>query len=217
VGQSEAALAKKNEECFRFARWQAAELFRRGMSETDPSQRPEEPLPKFRVNAQVFQILGLLAIALALPITILVLGLSGMRKDRLKAPVETQITDSTSEVPGLRQSLESIAEANLPIGPVESPMRIFRLRLDEAGKHEKKRLEILDVFKRSNAGFAETGDSTQQSWIVTVEPSRVALFENDLIQIGFLGQKTGEGSETRVSDTDTNQSVLYKVHLDGAP
>ena len=187
------------------------------MSETDPAQRPEEPLPKFRVNAQVFQILGLLAIALALPITILVLGLSGMRKDRLKAPVETQITNSTSEVPGLRQSLESIAEANLPIGPVESPMRIFRLRLDEAGKHEKKRLEILDVFKRSNAGFAETGDSTQQSWIVTVEPSRVALFEKDLIQIGFLGQNTGEGSETRVSDTDTNQSVLYKVHLDGAP
>ena len=187
------------------------------MSETDPAQRPEEPLPKFRVNAQVFQILGLLAIALALPITILVLGLSGMRKDRLKAPVETQITDSTSEVPGLRQSLESIAEANLPIGPVESPMRIFRLRLDEAGKHEKKRLELLDVFKRSNAGFAETGDSTQQSWIVTVEPSRVALFENDLIQIGFLDQKTGEGSETRVSDTDTNQLVLYKVHLDGAP
>lgn len=187
------------------------------MSETDPAQRPEEPLPKFRVNAQVFQILGLLAIALALPITILVLGLSGMRKDRLKAPVETQITNSNSEVPGLRQSLEYIAEANLPIGPVESPMRIFRLRLDEVGKHEKKRLELLDVFKQFNAGFAETGDSTQQSWIVTVEPSRVALFEKDLIQIGFLGQKTGEGSKTRVSDTDANQSVLYKVNLDRAP
>jgi hypothetical protein len=96
-------------------------------------------------------------------------------------------------------------------------MRIFRLRLSDSEKIEKKRLELLDVFKRSNAGFAETGDSTQQSWIVTVEPSRVALFENDLIQIGFLGQKTGEGSKTRVSDTDANQSVLYKVHLDGNP
>jgi hypothetical protein len=187
------------------------------MSETDPAQRPDEPVPKFRVNAQVFQILGLLAVALALPITILVLGLIGMRKDRLNASVETQITDSTAEVPGLRQSLESIAEANLPIGPVESPMRIFRLRLDEAEKRDKTRLELLDVFKRSDAGFAETGDSAQQSWIVTVEPSRVALFENDLIRMGFLGQKTVEGSETRVSDTDTNQSVLYKVNLEGAP
>jgi hypothetical protein len=186
------------------------------MSEIDPAQKPEEPVPKFRVNAQVFQILGLLAVALALPITILVLGLIGMRKDRLNASVETQITDSTAEVPGLRQSLESIAEANLPIGPVESPMRIFRLRLDETEKRDKTRLELLDVFKRSDAGFAETGDSAQQSWIVTVEPSRVALFENDLIRMGFLGQKTGEGSETRVSDTDTNQSVLYKVHLEGA-
>ena len=194
-----------------------AGLFHGRMSETDPAQRPDEPVPKFRVNAQVFQILGLLAVALALPITILVLGLIGMRKDRLNASVETQITDSTAEVPGLRQSLESIAEANLPIGPVESPMRIFRLRLDEAEKRDKTRLELLDMFKRSDAGFAETGDSAQQSWIVTVEPSRVALFENDLIRMGFLGQKTGEGSETRVSDTDTNQSVLYKIHLEGAP
>ena len=196
---------------------QVAGLFHGGMSETDPAQRPDEPVPKFRANAQVFQILGLLAIALALPITILVLGLIGMRKDRLNAPVETRISDSTAEVPGLRQSLESIAEANLPIGPVESPVRIFKLRLDAAQKSEKKRLELLDVFKRSEAGFAETGDSTQQSWIVTVESSRVALFENDLIRMGFLGERSGEGSETRVSDTDVNRSVLYKVYLEGAP
>jgi hypothetical protein len=96
-------------------------------------------------------------------------------------------------------------------------MRIFRLRLDVTEKSEKKRLEILDLFKRCDAGFAETGDSAQQIWIVTVEPSRVALFENDLIRMGFLGQETGEGSETRVSDTDTNQSVLYKVNLDCTP
>ena len=192
-------------------------LFHGGMSETDPAQRPDEPVPKFRVNAQVFQILGLLAVALALPITILVLGLIGMRKDQLNAPVESRVSDSPAEVPGLRQSLESITEANLPIGPLESPMCVFRLRLDGAENRDKKRLELLDMFKRSDAGFAETGDSAQQSWIVTVEPSRVALFENDLIRMGFLGQKTGEGSETKVSDTGTNQSVLYKVELEASP
>jgi hypothetical protein len=190
------------------------------MSETDPAQRPEEPLPKFRVNAQVFQILGLLAIALALPITILVLGLSGMRKDRLNAPVETQITDSTSEVPGLRQSLESIAEANLPIGHLESPIcSIFSLRLDDADKSKKKRLEILELFRRSEAGFAETGDSAQPSWIVAVEPGRVEFFENGLFRMGFLGDRSewSEGTETRVSDARGNQSVLYKVQLEVAP
>ena len=169
------------------------------------------------MNAQVFQILGLLAVALALPITILVLGLIGMRKDRLNAPVQTQISDSAAEVPGLRQSLESIAEANLPIGPVESPMRIFRLRSDATEKCEKKRLEILDLFKRCDAGFAETGDSAQQIWIVTVESSRVENFENDLIRMGFLSQKTGEGSKASFSDAEVEKSVLYKVHLEAAP
>ena len=187
------------------------------MSETDPAQRPEEPLPKFRVNAQVFQILGLLAIALALPITILVLGLSGMRKDRCNAPVETQFTDSTSEVPGLRQSLESIAEANLPMGPVESPMRIFRLRLDEARKHEKKRLELLDVFKQSNAGFAETGDSTLQSWLVAIGPNQERSFEEELLRMGFLGEKTGEGSKTMNSDSNSNKNLIYKICLEVSP
>ena len=187
------------------------------MSETDPAQRPEEPLPKFRVNAQVFQILGLLAIALALPITILVLGLSGMRKDRLKAPVEAQITDSTFEVPGLRQSLESIAEANLPIGPVESPMRIFRLRLDEVGKHEKKRLELLDVFKRSNAGFAETGDFAMQSWLVAIGPNQERSFEEELLRMGFLGEKTGEGSKTMDYDSNSNKNLIYKICLEVSP
>ena len=194
-----------------------AGLFHGGMSETDPEQRPDEAVPKFRVNAQVFQILGLLAVALALPITILVLGLIGMRKDRLHPPVESLVSDSTAEVPGLRQSLESIAEAHMPIGPVESTMRIFRLRLDATEKSKKKRLELLDLFKRSNAGFAETGDSAQQSWIVTVESSRVDFFENDLIQIGFLADRTGEGSKTSFSDADSQKSVLYKVNLETAP
>jgi hypothetical protein len=171
------------------------------------------------MNAQVFQILGLLAVALALPITILVLGLIGMRKDRLNVPVETRISDPTAEVPGLRQSLESIAEANLPIGPVESPMCIFSLRLNDAEKSKKKRLELLDLFKRSDAGFAETGDSAQQSWIVTVEPSRVEFFENGLFRMGFLGDRSewSEGSETKVSDAGGNQSVLYKVQLEVTP
>ena len=169
------------------------------------------------MNAQVFQILGLLAFALALPVTILILGLIGMRKDRLNARVETQISESAAEFPSLRQSLESIAEVNLPIGSVESPMCIFRLRLDEAKKSEKKRLELLDMFKRCNAGFKETGDSAQPSWVVTVESSWVEFFENDLIRMGFLADRTGEGSKTRFSDADTKQSVLYKVYLEVAP
>ena len=185
------------------------------MSETDPAQRPEEPLPKFRVNAQVFQILGLLGVALALPITILILGLSGMRKDRLKAPVETQISDSTAEVPGLRQSLESIAEANLPIGPVESPMRIFRLRYEDAAQREQKRNEVLELFKRSGIPFVETGEDAADSWIVKVEPNNGAeSFENGLISLGFTNDKTGEGNMTNESGAIDIKTTVYKIQIE---
>jgi hypothetical protein len=187
------------------------------MSEPHPAQRPEEPLPKFRVNAQVFQILGLLAVALALPITILVLGLSGMRKDRLKASEEPRISNDAAEVPGLRQSLESIAEANMPIGPVESSMRIFRLRADGAENQEKKRLEVVDFLKRSDAGFAETGDSAMQSWLVAIGANQERSFEEELLRMGFLGEKTGEGSKTIDFDSNSNKKLIYKICLEVSP
>jgi len=184
------------------------------MSEPDPAQRPEEPLPKFRVNAQVFQILGLLAVALALPITILILGLSGMRKDRLKASEEPRISDDAAEVPGLRQSLESIAEANMPIGPVESSMRIFRLRADGGENCEKKRLEVLDFLKQLDVGLAETGDSAKQSWLVAIGANQATLFEGELIRMGFLDEKTGDGSKMLDSDSNSNKTLIYKIILE---
>jgi hypothetical protein len=187
------------------------------MSETNPSQNPHEPVPKFRLNTQVFQILGLLAVALALPITILILGLSGMRKDRQAAPRDTGIADSTAEVPGLRQSLESIAAANLPVGSVESSMRIFRLYVNGAENRNPKRLEVLDVLKQSGIGFVELRDSTQESWIVTVESSQAVGFEKNLTSIGFKDEKAGEGAHATISDAASNQSALYKIQLEVTP
>jgi hypothetical protein len=187
------------------------------MSETNPSQNPHEPVPKFRLNTQVFQILGLLAVALALPITILILGLSGMRKDRQAAPRDTGIADSTAEVPGLRQSLESIAAANLPVGSLESSMRIFTLRVNDAENLKTKRIEVLDFLKRSGIGFVEISDSTQESWIVTVESSQNLGFEKNLASIGFKNEEAGEGAPATISGADSNQSALYKIQLEVAP
>ena len=184
------------------------------MSEPDPAQRPDEPLPKFRVNAQVFQILGLLAVALALPITILVLGLSGMHKDRVKASEEPRISDDAAEVPGLRQSLESIAEANMPIGSVKSSMRIFKLRVDGAENHENKRLELLDFLKQLDVGFAETSDSAKQSWLVAIGANQAKLLEAELNRIGFLDEKTGEGSMTNESGAIYIKTTVYKIQIE---
>jgi hypothetical protein len=187
------------------------------MLETDPAQNPDEPVPKFRLNAKVFQILGVLAVALALPVTILILGLSGMRKDRQAVPTEPEIADFTAEVPGLRQSLESIAAANLPVGSVESSMRIFSLGVNGAENRNAKRLAVLDFLKRSGIGFVELSDSTQESWIVTVESSQAVGFEKNLTSIGFKDEKAGEGAHTTISDAASDQSVLYKIQLEVAP
>jgi hypothetical protein len=185
------------------------------MSEIDPAQRPDEPVPKFRVNAQVFQILGLLGVALALPITVLILGLNGIRKERQSTVVaEAQVSEAAAEVPGLRQSLESIADANLPVGPVESPMRIFRLRYENAAQREQRRSELLELFKRTGIPFVETGETAADSWIVKVEPNGAESFENGLISLGFTKDKSGEGNMTNESGAIDIKTTVYKIQIE---
>jgi len=185
------------------------------MSEIDPAQKPEEPPPKFRVNAQVFQILGLLGVALALPITVLILGLNGIRKERQSTVVaEVQVSEAAAEVPGLRQSLESIADANLPVGLVESPMRIFSLRYEDAAQRVQKRNEVLELFKRSGIPFVETGETAADTWIVKVEPNSAESFENGLISLGFTKDKTGEGNMTNESGAIDIKKTVYKIQIE---
>jgi hypothetical protein len=185
------------------------------MSEIDSAQKPEEPAPKFRINAQVFQILGLLGVALALPITVLILGLNGIRKERQSTVVaEVQVSEAAAEVPGLRQSLESIADANLPVGPVESPMRIFRLRYEDAAQREQRRSEVLELFKRSSLQFVETGETAADSWIVKVEPNGAESFENGLISLGFTKEMTGEGNMTNESGAIDIKTTVYKIQIE---
>ena len=191
--------------------------FQRLMLENDPAKNPDEPVPKFRLNTKVFQILGVLAVALALPITILILGLSGLREQQMAVSTETEISSPAPEVPGLRQSLESIAAANLPVGAIESPIRIFRLGVDGAENSGTKRLETLDFLERSGSGFVELDNSAQQTWIVTVHSGRVVEFENNLTSIGFKAEKAGEGSAATISDAASSQSVLYRMQLEVAP
>lgn len=172
-------------------------------------------MPKFRINAQVFQILGLLGVALALPITVLILGINGIRKERQSTVVtETPASVAQAEVPGLRQSLESIANANLPVGPVESPMRILRFRDADAAQREQKRSGVLDFFKRSGIPFVDTGEPAACSWIVTVERNAAESFENALISIGFTKEGAGEGNATNDSSLAGIKTILYKIQIE---
>lgn len=191
-------------------------LCRMGMSENDPTPNLEQPIPKFRLNAHVFQILGLLAVALALPITMLVLALSDMRgKGQKPTPAESPSEGSAPEVSGLRQSLESIAETNLPTGSLETSMRIFRVRLANGTQRTEKAKEVLDFLKESELGFVDGEDSTRPVWVVTVPSNQVLEFEKKIREIGFSDEKNGEGINFENSDAESSQSVVYRICLEG--
>ena len=89
--------------------------------------------------------------------------------------------------------------------------------MDGAENASTKRLETLDFLKRSGSGFVELDDSTQQTWIVTVDSGRVVEFENNLTSIGFKAEKAGEGAAATISDAASSQSVLYRMQLEVAP
>lgn len=186
------------------------------MSEINPAPNHEQPVPKFRLNAHVFQILGLLAVALALPITMLVLALSDMRgKGQKEAAAELPKSDPSGEVSGLRESLESIAEANLPKGPIETSMRIFRLRVEKPAQRAEKASEILNFLKQTEPGFVESGDSEKPIWIATIPANQISDFEKSLMQMGFSDERGSEGIAAKKSAAAINEPVVYRIYLDG--
>jgi len=182
------------------------------MSEMNSTPPPNQPEPKFRINPQVFQILGLLGVALALPITILILGINGIRKERLPtAAAQPQTAESVAEVPGLRQSLESIANASLPVGAVDSPMRLFRLRPESPGQQTQKRAELLDFFKKSGVPFVETGIPPADSWVVQVEATNAESFEKGLISIGWISDASAGKEGGEKYHTSRYNPIIYKI------
>jgi len=181
------------------------------MKAADPEPNPEEPLPKFRLNPQVFQIVGLLAVALALPITILILGVVGIQKERRDAQ-ETLEQTPVAELPGLRQSLEAIADATLSVAPVGSPVRTFWLQAESEEIVQKKRAELLDCFNRTHAGVVETGETTNPHWIVSLPTDEIRAFESELEKLGFVSNEAFGISGT--SSAGKSETVLYNIRME---
>jgi len=194
------------------------------MKPVDPEPNPEEPLKKFRLNPHVFQIVGLLAVALALPITILVLGVVGIQKERRDAR-ESLEPNPVTELSGLRLSLEAIADAKLSVAPVSSPVRTFWLQAKSEEIVQKKRAELLDCFNRTRAGVVETGEATNPHWLVSLPTAEGRAFESELEKLGFTSHEDlgvsrkseipesndANSGKLRVNKTDT---VLYNIGME---
>lgn len=199
------------------------------MSANNPNHNPDEPVAKFRLNIQVFQILALLGIALALPLTILVLGILDIRKNQ-KTTTEPAKVEIASEIPGLRQSLESIAEVQWPETTMDSEMRVFKLFIGNEDNGQKKRSEIIDFLTNQlGSVFLELQEPDKQCWIVTWDATKTEEFEKTLIAKGFISEKRGKGTnissaslekesgtgnKTIESISNRNASVFYKLYLE---
>ncbi|MEI8293632.1 MAG: hypothetical protein WCG66_06495 [bacterium] len=192
-------------------------LFEEAMPDSHPSRSPGAPDQKFRINSQVFQMLGLLAVALALPITVLVLGLSGIRKSRMEHPKASQQSEKQSEFPGLRESLESIAEVKMPIAPVEMSMRHFRLRIVGAEQQSEISEKLLSFFKQINVIHTETEEPSGKAWIASASSSQVEPLDLELLRLGFTDESQGTGIPSQKSDASHTASEIYKITLQLAP
>lgn len=175
------------------------------MPDKNASSPAAEFTPKFRINKQVFQILALVGVALALPITILVLGLIGIRQNQ-----QSTAPNPSIEASGLRETLESIANNNLQSGQLESPIRIFRLNDDKSDVAAQKRQKLLELFKGNNIPIVESAPNT---WIVTVRADLSESVDKQLIDHGFLPDRL----RPITSKTDLNhfnpQTILYRIEI----
>ena len=150
------------------------------------SQHPElqEPKPRFRLNVQVFQIFGLVIIALALPFTILILGLLDIRKNTKPNTPEkiTETKQTSDEPPGLRSAFNSIAESLMPTPLLEDGIRrflYFYKKTDSATTESDLKLTL----ERLGAICLDASQTSRQNYLVHIPIQQAEKFESDLVAL----------------------------------
>lgn len=147
------------------------------------SQHPEplEPKPRFRLNVQVFQIFGLVIIALALPFTILILGLLDIRKNtKPNTPEKIMETiQSSVEPPDLRSAFNSIAESLMPTPLLEDGIRRFlyvykKTQSVTTETHLKRNLENVGAI------CLDASETRRQKYLAHIPIQQAEKFESDL-------------------------------------
>jgi hypothetical protein len=165
--------------------------------------------PAFRINGKVVQFLMIILLALGLPITVAILGIIEMRKDR-RPVVEVVDEPSSAEPIGLRSVLEHAAENAWKAPEV----------LNAAGARTFKRmcpsgeacLELGDQIKAvaiSLDGVAIAPERIEEGgarWLIQIPHKSAQAFESELARLGFLGNDTSASSSV-----DTN--CLYVIEI----
>lgn len=122
-----------------------------------------EPRPPFRINRQVGQMTVLLLLALALPITIIVLSVRGW-SPRQAAPAP--------EVVELRQSVENIATEHFGDAQLVDGRR--EVAFSGNAEEMKDRRALIESAARKVGGSVLPGE---KDWLVSVPNERAGEFE----------------------------------------
>lgn len=174
------------------------------------SQLPEqqEPKPRFRLNVQVFQIFGLVIIALALPFTILILGLLDIRKNtKPNAPVKaTETIQTATESPELRSSLNSIAESRMPAPVLDDGIRRF-VYIPQNSRNDATVAALKTALENVAAVCLDESPTHIQKFLAHVPVQKAAKFESDLHAL-----EPSEKPSNPVPD-GSQSSVTYEITI----
>lgn len=166
------------------------------------NSEPENPQRPFRFNPKVAQMAGLVLVALALPLTLAILGFRDMRQPTPPANVEP-----APEIEGLRGALETVVDSRWSAPVLDSgARRVVKevangdecLSIGNAVQEVAKKMQLTVV-------IPEKIESGGTRWLVQMPVANVSAFELELGLLGFTGLGTAPAAGAGV--------VLYEVEI----
>ena len=169
------------------------------MSEEHSPTPEETPAPPFRWNAKVLQMAALLLMALALPLTIAILGIRDIRKASQPAP----------EAEGLRSVLENVVDQKWQAPVLAGAVRTTACEVPNGDACLKSGDDIQKLARDSGGSVLapERIESGGTRWLVQIPADRIAAFESSLAVMGFspaIGEAQGD-------------PVVYSIEIRIAP
>lgn len=165
---------------------------RNPMREELNSESAEPTAPPFRWNSRVLQMAALVMLALALPLTIAILGIRDIRMASKAA-----ISAPEPEVPGLRGALETIVDSRWKPPLLDGSVRTARRGVPD-GDACLRTGEAVQRLARDSGGTVlapERIESGGTRWLVQMPVDRKNAFEAGLEALGFapaVGEASGD-------------------------
>ena len=144
-----------------------------GVADSFPDAIP----PKFHMNRSVLRMLMVCGVALILPITLAVIGFSGLRKGASGEAGASAQGDAGGEIAGLRETLETIANEKLPAPGIDGGTR--RFVFEKSATYEKTADAIRQLLSSPEATAIPT-DESRSRWIVKVPAASAKKFDETL-------------------------------------